>query len=271
MERTSELYMEIDERKKTELALKQTQEELIQAAKLAVLGKMSASISHELNNPLAAIRSFAENGKRFIAKGETERTVDNLSRISALTDRMATISQQLKSFAQKTDSDELVVAKVHPIVLSSIDLVMPQVKANQIKLNTHIEETSLQAKVNPIQLEQVLINLLTNAIDELSGPPADDSPDIKQPNMKQIDMKQIDITLQAKNNRLQLFIDDTGRGIDDELVSQLFEPFYTTKKNGLGLGLSISQQIMQTMGGTISVENRPKCGTRFILSINQAQ
>ena len=251
MERTAELQMEIDEREKTEQMLRQTQEELIQAAKLAVLGQMSASISHELNNPLAAIRSFAENGKRFLDKGQPERTTDNLTRISALTDRMAKISQQLKSLARKTSSDELVDALIQPVILTSVELLKPQLRANQISLDTIIENESIQGRFNLIQLEQVLINLITNAIDELTNS----------------ENRRINITLQQQESQIMIHIDDTGRGLTLETQNQLFAPFYTTKQNGLGLGLSISLQIMQTMGGNLTSSKSPIGGARFTVSI----
>ena len=114
--------------------LRQTQDELIQAAKLAVLGQMSASISHELNNPLAAIRSFADNGRRFLDKNKLERVDDNLSRISALTDRMAKISNQLKSFTRKSDTSDKSVLDIEPILLSAKELVAPQIKSYRVEL-----------------------------------------------------------------------------------------------------------------------------------------
>jgi two-component system C4-dicarboxylate transport sensor histidine kinase DctB len=258
MERTAELQMEVDEREKTEVMLRQTQEELIQAAKLAVLGQMSASISHELNNPLAAMRSFAENGKRFLQKGKPERTVENLTRISALTDRMANISQQLKSFARKTPSDELVVAQVLPIIISSLELMKPQFKANQIQLSANIENEQLTAKVNPIQLEQVLINLQTNAMDELT------SEALHSPNTRQVI-----VSMQETEQTIQIHIDDSGHGLKLADKTKLFEPFYTTKKNGLGLGLSISSQIMQTMGGKLDYHPSELGGARFTVSLDK--
>lgn len=254
MERTAELQMEIDEREKTEVMLMQTQEELIQAAKLAVLGQMSASISHELNNPLAAIRSFAENGKRFLDRGQPERTTDNLTRISALTDRMANISQQLKSFARKTSSDELVVAQIYPIIISSMELVKPQYRTNQIQLATHIENDKLVGKVNLIHLEQVLINLMTNAMDELTN----------------TETRKVEITLCETEAEILIHIDDSGRGLEKKDQQHLFEPFYTTKKNGLGLGLSISLHIMQTMGGDLCSGAAELGGARFTISLKKA-
>jgi two-component system C4-dicarboxylate transport sensor histidine kinase DctB len=251
MERTAELQVEIKERTRTERVLVQTQEELIQAAKLAVLGEMSASISHELNNPLAAIRSFAENGRRFLEKGQPERTSDNLTRISALTDRMAAISQQLKSFARKTGSDELVTASVQPVIASALELMKARLRSAQINVETSLPEEPLNGRINPIQLEQVIINLLANAAEAMS----------KSEN------KQLFITLTHSDDQLQLSIEDSGCGISQENKAKLFEPFYTTKKNGLGLGLSISRQIMQGMGGSLDIEDSPLGGARFVMTL----
>lgn len=251
MERTSELQAEVAERTKTEHALRQTQDELIQAAKLAVLGQMSASISHELNNPLAAIRSFADNGRRFLEKSKYDRVDDNLTRISALTDRMAKISSQLRSFAKKSDSDEITRADAAPIILAAKELLAPQFKANQVELNLDIQSSLPAIEINPIQLEQVLINLLTNAIQAIEGQQS----------------KQINLSVQHDNGQVEVMVDDNGPGIPFDSQAQLFEPFYTTKKNGLGLGLSISHQITQAMGGELSVAASPLGGARFILTI----
>lgn len=251
MERTSELQAEISERSKTEQVLRQTQNELIQAAKLAVLGQMSASISHELNNPLAAIRSFADNGRRFLQRRSYDRVDDNLSRISALTDRMAKISNQLRSFARKSDSNEVSRLDVKPLILSAKDLLAPQCKAKQVELNLVLDETLPTVEINPIQFEQVLINLVTNAIQAL----------------EQQQERSITISAAVSNSALSIFVDDNGPGIAYSEQHQLFEPFYTTKKNGLGLGLSISQQITQAMGGKLEVADSPLGGARFVICL----
>ncbi|WP_375753273.1 ATP-binding protein [Vibrio sp. HN007] len=255
MERTAELQVEIAEREKTEQALRMTQNELIQAAKLAVLGEMSASISHELNNPLAAIRSFAENGKKFLDKGQPERTSDNLTRISALTDRMAKISQQLKSFAKKSSSEELVEAQIQPVITSALELMKTRLRANQIELTTAFPKHRIKARINPIQLEQVLINLISNAIEALN----------------KSEKKQIYITLTDHGEAIKLQIEDSGSGISKNVGEQLFQPFYTTKQNGLGLGLSISRQIMNSMNGTLEIEDSALGGACLTISIAQQQ
>ncbi|EOV1170919.1 sensor histidine kinase [Vibrio fluvialis] len=251
MERTAKLHAEIDERIRTEQALRQTQNELIQAAKLAVLGQMSASISHELNNPLAAIRSFADNGRRFLANGKSERTDENLARISALTERMAKISEQLKSFARKSSSDEKADVQLYPIVVYAKELMQPQFKSHYIDLNIQTPLEPVWASVNPIQLEQVLINLLTNAMQALDGQ----------------ESRKVAMTLLSDSDGTLIHVDDNGPGIGQDKMAHLFEPFFTTKQNGLGLGLSISQQIIQSMNGDLTASVSPLGGARFTIHL----
>ncbi|MCK6262004.1 GHKL domain-containing protein [Vibrio sp. ZSDE26] len=251
MTRTSELQAEIGERVKTEKVLRHTQEELIQAAKLAVLGQMSASISHELNNPLAAIRSFADNGRRFLTKEKLDRVDDNLSRISALTERMAKISDQLRSFARKSDQSEQSLASIQPVLDASIELMAPQIKSNMITLSKTLSPDIPKVTINSIQLEQVLVNLLTNAVQALEGR----------------EDKVILLNTVATQRHLIMTIEDNGLGIKKHQAQQLFEPFYTTKKNGLGLGLSISNQIIQAMNGTLSYCDSQLGGACFTIQL----
>ncbi|WHP61882.1 sensor histidine kinase [Vibrio harveyi] len=253
MARTAELQAEIAQRIETEQTLRVTQDELVQAAKLAVLGQMSASISHELNNPLAAIRSFAENGKLFLHKEKYERTEDNLTRISALTDRMANISQQLRSFAKKTCGNELAQTHLLPVIASAKELMKPAFKSARVTLSTKLIEQDVEVQINTIQLEQVLVNLLTNAIEATKG----------QEN-KQVHLS-IEKDIQAE--LVWIYVDDNGTGLGEFTFSQLCEPFLTTKQNGLGLGLSISQQILAGMNGKLSAQNREQGGARFSICL----
>ncbi|HEQ3588576.1 sensor histidine kinase [Vibrio harveyi] len=253
MARTAELQAEIAQRIETEQTLRVTQDELVQAAKLAVLGQMSASISHELNNPLAAIRSFAENGKLFLHKEKYERTEENLTRISALTDRMANISQQLRSFAKKTSGNELAQTHLLPVIASAKELMKPAFKSARVTLNTKLIEQNVEVQINTIQLEQVLVNLLTNAIEATKG----------QEN------KQVHLSIEKdiKAELVWIYVDDNGTGLGEFTFSQLCEPFLTTKQNGLGLGLSISQQILAGMNGKLSAQNREQGGARFSICL----
>ncbi|MEZ8823331.1 ATP-binding protein [Vibrio amylolyticus] len=255
MSRTAELHAEIAERVRTETTLRHTQEELIQAAKLAVLGEMSASISHELNNPLAAIRSFADNGKRFLSKQKLDRVDDNLTRISLLTERMAKISDQLRSYARKTELDDQSLLPVEPVLSAAVELMSPQLKANMIKFSRSTQPNLPEVSINRIQLEQVLVNLLTNAIQALDGQA----------------IKSISMNASFDASSVTITIDDDGPGIDAQTADQLFAPFFTTKKNGLGLGLSISQQIIEAMNGKLSYLPSHLGGACFSIKIPRSQ
>lgn len=251
MERTAELHHEVKVRTETEHTLRQTQDELIQAAKLAVLGQMSASISHELNNPLAAIRSYADNGKAFLEKGKPEKTSENLVRISALTERMAQISKQLKAFAKKSNANELVDAQIFPLIIAAKELLKAQIKNQQVDLQLNIQTELIQTKVNPIQLEQVLVTLLSNAMQAIEHQ----------------SIKQVIVSLSQLDDEIVIRIEDNGPGIAQDHLSRLFDPFFTTKQNGLGLGLSISQQIVEGMNGTLTANTSAIGGACFQITL----
>jgi two-component system, NtrC family, C4-dicarboxylate transport sensor histidine kinase DctB len=250
MQRTSALHAEIDEREKAELALKNTQKELIQAAKLAVLGQLSASISHELNNPLAAIRSYADNALVFLERGKIDKVTGNLQRITYLTERMSRISAQLKAFARKSDGVMRTIA-LQPVLLASFELVKPQLKASQVTLDMHLPRDTINVKAEPIQLEQILVNLLSNAIQA----------------MQDSALKKIKVTLSVSQERALVEVVDNGTGIAESDIGQLFDPFFTTKEAGLGLGLSISQQIIHSMHGHLWAENTPDSGAMFSFAL----
>ena len=250
MQRTSALQAEVEERHKAEAALRSTQKELIQSAKLAVLGQLSASISHELNNPLSAIRTYAENAVLFLERDKLDQVSNNLSRITHLTERMAKISSQLKSFARKSNG-ELKIIALQPVILAAHELLKPQLKANRTELTMHLPKHSIQVKAEPIQLEQIVVNLLSNALQS----------------MQYSDHKLIEIELIVESDIAKIKVLDQGTGIDEAHLPHLFEPFFTTKETGLGLGLSISQQIINNMQGTLTAKNRVSSGAEFCISL----
>jgi len=248
--RTADLNSEIIERQKMEQTLRDTQKELIQAAKLAVLGQLSASISHELNNPLAAIRSYADNALVFLQRQQTQHAEDNIHRIVHLTERMAKISSQLKVFARKS-SGELHTMHLLAVVNMAIELVRPQLKSKQVSVNLLDESLDVQVSADQVQLEQVLVNLLSNAIQAVED----------------CDKKHIQINLLRCEQFATVQIEDSGIGISEASLPHLFAPFFTTKETGLGLGLSISHKIMENLRGEINAENTADSGARFSLNL----
>jgi len=239
-------------------ALKQTQEELIQAAKMAALGQLSAGITHEINNPLTAIRAYADNAKAFLQKNRLDMVESNLVEISALTESMATITRQLKSFSRKSKGQIKSVPITHAIN-NALSIVRPRLLSHSVNChwdeyaqNKDFENANILA--DEVWLGQILVNLLTNAISATQ----------KREN------KHIWISIEeTPDARLCIKIKDNGVGIEENNLPHIFEPFFTTKASskGLGLGLSISFNLAKEMNGSLSVKNLKTEGAEFTLCL----
>ncbi|WP_120497719.1 ATP-binding protein [Kiloniella sp. EL199] len=247
------LQLEIDERKRTEMQLLKTQEDLVQTGKLAALGQMSTAIAHEINQPMAAIRTFAASARLLLAKGKKDSVKESLIEISSLTKRMSNITGELNSFAQKTPVEYSKV-DLREALINSINLMGKVWKPGEIDLNFQDLGISVFVKGDLIRLEQVFVNLLRNAADAMGGQ----------------NEKKISVYLRQIDQLAIAIIEDNGTGIDPQNLDQIFDPFFTTKEvgEGVGLGLSISYGIVKDFGGNIRVENREKAGTRFIVEFS---
>ncbi|EKD34724.1 MAG: hypothetical protein ACD_75C02217G0004 [uncultured bacterium] len=254
-EANEQLRKEILDRQQTEIKLKRTRKELIHAAKLAVLGQMSAGINHELNQPLAAIRSYTDNGKQFLEKGRLEEAMWNLEQIGELTERMAQIGAQLKLFARKS-SGQIVAVPLHGVIDGALEILRPSLKKAEIDLKINISPDDLEVKANHVLLQQVLVNLLSNAMQAIDGQ----------------EVKQIVLDCRGEKDRVVIAVEDNGPGILEEHLQNIFEPFFTTKKSGqgLGLGLTISDRIVRDFGGHIILA-RSKNGARFEFTLERIE
>lgn len=232
--------------------LKRAQNELVQAGKMAALGQMSVGINHELNQPLTAIRSYTDNAVKFLGQKRIEEAESNLSHIAALSERMGDIILRLKIFARQS-SDERTAVLLQQAINDTLRIVEPHLKKARADFVTDIPDDEIRVLVNTVRLEQVLVNLINNAIDAQRG---DDRPRVE---------------LQARVERGQAVIRvrDNGPGIPDDVIAHLFEPFFTTKEIGLGLGLglSISSGIIQEFGGEMSARNLEGRGAEFTFNI----
>lgn len=247
------LTREVLERKETEIKLKRTRKELIHAAKLAVLGQMSAGINHELNQPLAAIRSYTDNGTQFLKKGRLEDAMWNMEQIAELTERMAQIGAQLKLFSKKT-SGQISVVPLQGVVDGAMEILNPAFSKAGVDIDIDIKPADLKVKGNHVLLQQVLVNLLSNAMHAL----------------EQQESKQVILSCFAEGSKVLVAVEDNGPGIPVEHMNRIFEPFYTTKKSGqgLGLGLTISDRIIRDFGGKIKYVQTDK-GTRFEFTLDK--
>ncbi len=256
-EANARLLREIDERQRAEGALMQARDELIQATKLAALGEMSTGISHELNQPLAAIRAYADNARALIDHGRNDDALGNLLQISELTERMAQISAQLKIFARKGASQSVSVS-LNAAVNNSLGMVQSAITEDNTRIRLYPADGEIFVLANVVQLEQVLVNLLGNALHAVE----DNSGE-----------RRIDISAGVDGAEAYLRIWDNGPGIEEENLPKIFDPFFTTKKEGrgLGLGLSISYRLMDGMNGRLQAENHPDGGAVFTLYLPIAE
>lgn len=254
-DRTIDLTEKITALEQTEAILRETRDHAVQAGKLAVLGQMSAGISHELNQPLAALQTFADNASALLARGRHDEVAENLAMISDLIDRTGRIVRQLKTFARKES------ATPQPVTVSSaiehaLMIVEPRRRDIAASIEVSPVSSELQAFAEAGRLEQVLVNLLRNGLDAMLGQTA----------------PCLEISTQQDGKLIHIIIRDHGPGLPDEVLRHLFEPFYTTKPagEGLGLGLAISLTIIESYGGTLTAHNSADGGAIFTLTLPAA-
>ena len=227
-----------------------TRDELIQAAKLAALGQMSAGINHELNQPLAAIRTYADNACAYLARENIEQAEWNLKQISELTRRMAQISGQLKVFSRKTSGQRIQVS-VRACVEGARRILHTRIAQAGAELVINLADDDLSVAADMVQLEQVLVNLIGNACDVLERQA----------------LKRIEVSAARDGPSVRLQVRDSGPGIATSDLERVFDPFFTTTEGGLGLGLSISHTIVQRLGGSLTAGNSQGGGAVFTLTL----
>ncbi len=255
------LVEEIAQRQKTQLELKATQEELIQAAKLAVVGNMSASINHEINQPLTAIKSYSQNALIYQERDMPEKVNGNLKHIIGLTDRLANIVSQFKSFTKKSSGVQAPVL-VQTSINETLAIIKHQAQKASVEIITDVPKEELYILGDGIRLEQVFVNIISNAMQAMKNM----SSKTIYINVTQVNATRITGT--QENPQVDITFRDTGPGILADNIEKIFEPFFTTKESfGLGIGLSISQRIIESMQGVLVVNNHELGGAIFTISL----
>lgn len=250
--RTADLTEQIAALESTKAILRETRDAAVQAGKLATLGQMSAGISHELNQPLAALQTFADNARALLARGRYSEVEENLGMISELVGRAGRIVRQLKSFARKEAAtpQAVTVASAIEHALMIVEPRRREIDADIVVVNT---PGTLLVMAEAGRLEQVLVNLLRNGLDAMAGQP------------KPV----LEVSASRQGEMVNIAVRDHGAGLSDDARNHLFEAFYTTKpaSEGLGLGLAISLTIVESYGGTLAAHNAPEGGAVFVLSL----
>ena len=248
-----ETTQEIERR---EQELRDKQEQLVQAGKLATLGELTTGVAHELNNPLNNIGLYVGNVIDRVRLGKLDGSiVGDLEKAMAQVRKATEIISHLRTFGRAA-SVSVETVDVDEVIERSLSLVQEQLKLRGIEVELELCRDELVLHGNPIQLEQVFINLLTNARDALEGSR----------------VKRVRIATQREGDRISITVSDTGPGIAPEIEARVFDPFFTTKEvgSGTGLGLSITYSIVKEHAGEISVSSRPGWGATFEIELPAA-
>jgi two-component system C4-dicarboxylate transport sensor histidine kinase DctB len=234
------LEREIEERKRTEEELRATQGNLIHASKMASLGHMSATISHEINQHIAAATTFIAGMKMLMKQSRHDEASGTLERVDSLMKRMTAITRQLKAFSRKSDQHQNPI-NLQDSVTSALAVAEPRLKTLDIHLTIKPFHAPLMIMGDQGQMEQVFLNILQNAIDAVADQPA----------------RKILLTMTSLEDKARISIQDSGPGLSQDIETTLFDPFVTTKPHGdgLGLGLAISTKIVESFGGKLFAQN----------------
>ncbi len=243
------LQREISERERVQKNLAVAEQSLAQSSKLAALGEMSAAVSHELNQPLAAMKTYLAGARLLLRRNRPDEAMTAFHRIDDLIGRMGAITQQLKSYARKGQQVFSPVDMAEALA-SALSMMEPQLKSRRVKIARILPDEPVRVMGDRMRIEQVLVNLLRNALDAT----------------KSVDDPQVEIIL-AAGETATLSVRDNGHGIAD--LESLFEPFYTTKQagDGVGLGLAISSGIVNDLGGRLMARNGEQGGAVFEMQL----
>ena len=249
----AELERRIDERRRAEASREVLREELVQANKLATLGQIAAGVAHEINQPVAAIRTHADTAAAYLDRDDPDAARRSLGRVADLTGRIGVITDELRAFSRKSTQGISAVSPAAAID-GALLLIGGRLREGAVELvRTGAADQQVQAE--PIRLEQVIVNLIQNAFEAMS--------DAGTPEPR------LTIDVARKARRVEIIIGDNGPGVDPSIAAALFTPFVTTKSAGLGLGLVICRDIVAGFGGELSL--RPgKPGARFVISLKAA-
>jgi len=255
-EANHQLSVEIDQRIRIEQNLRRAQDNLIHATKMASLGQALAGVAHEINQSLSALRTYIASTQVLLDRSDKERAGTNLVTVSSIVERMGELTQHLKSFARKETvaktTTDIVAAVRYGLRLSDY-----RIEADEIVLSVTVPEEPVYVMGNTIRLEQVVVNLVSNAIDAMRDHPR----------------RHLRVDLFKEAGSAVVEVTDTGGGIPQDALNSVFDPFYTTKEvgEGLGLGLSIAYGIVKDMGGDITVDSELNVGTTFRITLPLAE
>jgi two-component system, LuxR family, sensor kinase FixL len=253
-ERTAERDRAERERQQAEARQQALQSEMIHVARLSEMGQMSAALGHELNQPLAAASTYLEASLRMLPAspaGAEVKLADTLRKAGEQVQRAGEIMRRIRDFAKKGEVSRR-VEDLAKVIEEANAVAMAGSRSLGIRLRLDLDPRARIAVIDRVQIQQVIVNLVRNAIEAMAGS----------------ERRELAVSTVAREDGFQeVRIVDTGPGLPAEVSAQLFEPFVTTKKNGIGIGLSICRSIVEAHGGEIWVAANPGGGTRFCFTV----
>ena len=249
------IVRDITERKRSEVEVHQTRERLAQFGRLSTLGEMAASLAHELNQPLTAIATYTEACQRLIESGHSDddEILATLKKCDAQAQRAGDVIRRLRQFVQKRELGRQEVS-CEELIRDLAALAEVDARNNGIPLTIDVAEGLPKIMVDAVQIQQVILNLIRNGIDAMM-------------NMDHYD-EGISVSVSKfENNQVKLVVTDHGSGITKEADEKIFQPFFTTKPSGMGLGLAICRSIIESHGGVLSFTKNPSGGTTFYFTL----
>lgn len=247
------LLREMDERRRAEAKLLAAQDGLTQSNKLATLGQIAAGVAHEINQPVAAIRAYADNSVVLLDRKRMADAKANLGFIATLTEKIDVITNEMKDFSRKSQSKTEII-DLHAAVEGALFLTGWRLRSCGVSLSMEPKAEDVFVFGDKARIEQVLVNLINNAIDAVAGVAA----------------PKIEVRIRTARGKVTLAVADNGHGIMSDDAQSIFSPFFTTKKDGLGLGLVISRDIVTELGGELSFESKPSQGSKFFMTLRKA-
>lgn len=243
------IIRDISEQEKNRKEAEESRERLSQVTRLQTMGEMAAGIAHEINQPLSAISMYAEACKRLLNNPGTghEQLENTLEKIAGQAHRASEVISHLREFVKKRHA-QFESVELNRLIEETIRLAMLDTRILELELSVRLYSDEIFIAADPIQIQQVLLNLIRNAIDAME------------------DMPGAALTVTSDlvdSNHAEVSVADTGRGIDKEHQASIFTPFHTTKASGMGMGLAVSQTIIHAHGGTLTFAARPTGGSVF--------
>jgi signal transduction histidine kinase len=256
--------MDLTERKRTEQALHDAEADLARTLRLATVAELTASIAHEINQPLAAIVANASACARFLARGPAALPNAREAADCIVSDatRAGEVTRRIRALLRK-EAPRHVVLKINRIVDDVIDLLRATLDRQRIAIRTDLAAALPPIMGDPVQLQQVLVNLITNAAEAMREMP-----------IREAGGRPRIVTIRSRlgaDETVVISVEDTGSGLDPQNIDRIFDSFYTTKAEGIGVGLSISRSIIEAHGGQLSAAPAPRHGACFSFTVPIAQ